>query len=1000
MQFTDNARAILSNRYLQNGESPEDMFWRVANAISLAEKTKELQDLWKIRFFNLMDGGKFLPNSPTLANAGKNSGCLSACFTQVLDDSMHSIMQTAYNAAMIEKWGGGVGFGFSRLRPKNDKIATVQGKACGPVKAMKLFQKVGETLTQGSFREGAHMGQLFASHPDLIEFIHSKDNDDTLQNFNISVLVTDEFMKCVEEDQDWNLINPRNNEVVETVKARRVWKELCESAWKTGDPGIGFIDRVWETQPNPRLGRIESSNPCWPGNTKVWTIDGPKRFDELVGKEIPVLTVDNAGKMVFKKMCNIRKTGQNSKTLKIVIESRTRKKYVRSTLALTPNHNLILKNGQKIKAQDLKLGDRLASVYRHFANSKKYLALENGVDCDMEHKIIAAYTFGSKPEYPKYHVDHIDENKQNNLPENLRVLLAHDHNSIKMLGDKNPMRNGWWSILDENEKEKYRKLKSILSSGERNGMFGKKHSDAARKNISTGVLNAVKSGKKLGRSAKSVNHVVISIESGSNCDVYNGTVEDIHKYYVEVAENEGILSANCSEEFLENNGSCNLGSINLYKFVKDKQFDYEGFRDTIYDAVRFLDDVVEVNSFPLPALKEMNEKTRRIGLGVMGWADLLVAMEIQYDSEKALKFASVIGKYLLDKAWGASAALAEEKGEFPEYKNSALAKHFPLVRNSSVLTIAPTGTISRLANCSSGIEPYFSLAWQSNILWHEGESQKFLDCPTPIYDFFVKQIGHESVKMFLEKLAENPSKAKQILKAHGIDSSLFRTANEISPEWHVKMQATWQKYVTNGVSKTINMVNNATVKDVENAYMLAWKTGCKAISIYRDGSKSMQVLETGDTRRKMGRPKKLTGTTHKINTGHGTAYITVNEKDGKPFEVFTTLGKAGGCDSAQLEAVSRLISLCLRSGIAAEEIVAQLKGIVCCPVFYEGDKILSTPDAIAYVLSGKDDVDKPPIILDEKKVYNKNGRGCPDCGQSLVEQEGCKTCISCGWSKC
>ncbi|MGH2541872.1 MAG: ribonucleotide reductase N-terminal alpha domain-containing protein, partial [Ardenticatenaceae bacterium] len=303
--LSDNARIILEKRYLQKkpdgslAESPEDLFHRVANAIAEGEVEDEAKKVWSRRFYNLMASLKFLPNSPTLVNAGTGGrGCLSACFVVSPEDDMNSIMDVAHDAAMIEKWGGGIGFGFSKLRPRKDRIATTHGEACGPIAVMKLYSSVGAALTQGAFRLGAHMGQLRIDHPDIREFIHCKDNDDTLQNFNISVQITDAFMRAVEADADWALVNPRDtgagpaNEVVTTVKARELWNEICESAWKTGDPGVVFMDRVWETAPNPQMGRIETSNPCVTGDTLVYTGDGLIPIQKLVG-QTPTLSLDS-----------------------------------------------------------------------------------------------------------------------------------------------------------------------------------------------------------------------------------------------------------------------------------------------------------------------------------------------------------------------------------------------------------------------------------------------------------------------------------------------------------------------------------------------------------------------------------------------------------------------------------------------------------------------------------------------------------------------------------
>ena len=754
-ELSDNARVILEKRYLRKDdagnpiETPEGLFHRVSSAVAAAEE-EGVRAMWQSRFYNLIASLKFLPNSPTLVNAGTGRGCLSACFVVSPGDEMESIMQVAHDAAMIEKWGGGIGFGFSKLRPKRDVISTTHGQACGPIAIMKLYSAVGATLTQGAFRLGAHMGQLRDSHPDIREFIHCKDGDDALQNFNISVQITDAFMKAVKEDAEWELISPRDrgdgpiNEVVDTAPAREIWNEIVESAWKTGDPGVVFIDRVWETAPNPQLGLIETSNPC-------------------------------------------------------------------------------------------------------------------------------------------------------------------------------------------------------------------------------------------------------------------------------------------GEEFLENYGNCCLGSIDLYKHVGTTGFDWEDLERTIRTAVRFLDDVIEVNTFPLDKLREVNLATRRIGLGVMGWADALVKLGVPYDSEEALELTDKVAGFIKDTAWDESARVAEERGPFPEYERSALKERgLPPVRNSSVVTIAPTGTISRLAGCSSGIEPHFAIAWWSNVLWedHEGTSSRLLDAPASVWEALGETLGDDdSVREVLSQLADNSEDAERILKENGLDAAGFRTSMAISPEAHVRMQAAWQKHVTNSVSKTINLPNSATVENVSDAYRLAWETGCKAVTVYRDGSKSMQVLETGASDKKQDdeellvprqRPASVSGVTDRVRTGHGNMFVTVNfDEDGSPFEVFTTHGKAGGCDAAHLDGISRLISMALRSGIDPNQVVEHLQGITCCPVWDGGTLVRSAEDAVALVLKNHMAVGETgPIDTSGRTaqlaMFTKNGNGnavpgasrCPKCPGSLIHQEGCVTCLECGYTKC
>ena len=769
--LSENAHIILKQRYLMRGddgepvEDPDGLFHRVSNAVAQGEKP-EVRQIWAGRFYDLMTSLKFLPNSPTLVNAGTGGrGCLSACFVVSPDDNMTSIMQVASDAAMIEKWGGGIGFGFSKLRPKRDRIATTHGEACGPIAVMKLYSSVGATLTQGAFRLGAHMGQLNIRHPDVQEFIHCKDNDDTLANFNISVQITDDFMRAVDNDGEWMLYNPRDtgsgpvNEVVRTVRARDLWREICESAWKTGDPGVVFMDRVWDTQPNPQMGDIQTSNPC-------------------------------------------------------------------------------------------------------------------------------------------------------------------------------------------------------------------------------------------------------------------------------------------GEEFLENYGNCCLGSINLDKHVSADGFDWNSLEDTVRTAVRFLDDVIEVNQFPMQKLRDVNLATRRIGLGVMGWADALIRLGIPYDSPRALELTEKVAGFIHDTAWDESARLASERGPFPEYEGSALkTRGLPPVRNSSVITIAPTGTISRLADCSSGIEPHFANAWWSNVLWKgsdgAGEAgERLLDAPKSVWEALRERLAdEEQVRAVLEQLADDPEDAERIFTENGVDPAHFRTSMLISPEAHVRMQAAWQKYVTNSVSKTINLPNSATVEDVEKAYRLAWETDCKAVTVYRDGSKSMQVLETGkddaddkaDTSDNgflvpRNRPTAMLGITEKVSTGHGTMYVTLNfDNDDKPFELFTAIGKAGGSEPAHLEGLSRMVSLCLRSGIAPNVIIEQLSGITSEPVWDNGVLIRSAEDGVAHVLrrhlNGRN---KPGLASMNSESVAQLGLfatpkyaessadyvpgvplgGCPKCNGRVVHQEGCIRCLECGYTKC
>ena len=733
-------------------ETIPELYGRIAWAVSAGAFPKNESHRLEISmgFWSLMIQQKFMPNSPTQVNAGMNGkGCLSACFVVSPEDNMESIMEVATEAAMIEKWGGGIGFNFSKLRPRNDRIATTHGQACGPIAVMKLFSQVGATLTQGAFRLGAHMATLDVWHPDIRAFIHCKDDDASLQNFNISVGASRAFMLAVQNDKPWDLINPRDGTVVDTISAHELWDEIMESAWTTGDPGLIFVDTVADDAPNPHMGQ------CWP----------------------------------------------------------------------------------------------------------------------------------------------------------------------------NP----------------------------------------------------------------------------------------------------------CGEQMLENHGSCNLGSLNLakYIFLFDDQLDinWELLAADTRTGVRFLDAVVEINQFPLPILRETNLRTRRIGLGVMGWADMLIMLGISYDSDEALELADKVGEFIYDTAVSESENMAEEFGPFLEWENSAIAeKGLAPRRNSCLLSIAPTGTISRIADCGSGVEPNFANAWWSNILWKDQESasQRMLDAPTAIWDALRESLGdEEQVRSVLGQVADSPDEAERIYGEQGIDSSIFRTAMTISPESHVRMQAAWQKWITNGVSKTVNLHKEATVADIESTYMLAFQTGCKGVTIYRDGSKSKQVLETGSKDKEdvsalvefvpAERPDTMYGLTENVPTGYGVMYVTVNfdPETNKPSEMFTAIGKAGGSEPAHLEGLSRMVSMNLRQGFPVESIVNQLRGITSEPVKYKGMVIRSAEDGIAKVLLKHGRGPNTPLlpVADAPGYVSLNGSSpngivvdeamaCPKCPGMMVMQEGCPRCLSCGHSKC
>jgi ribonucleoside-diphosphate reductase alpha chain len=743
---------VLRERYLtrQGGEvveTPEEMCWRVALTIARGEArygrseaaVREIAEA----FYDIMIEGSFLPNSPTLMNAGKGNGLqYSACYVLPVGDSMEEIFDSVKAAAIIHKSGGGTGFAFSRLRPKDDIVASTGGRASGPVSFLRVFNSATEAVKQGGTRRGANMGILRVDHPDILEFIDCK-LDGGITNFNISVAVTDRFMDALASGGEYELINPHSSAVTGRLLAKEVFDRMVRAAWRTGDPGMVFIDRINASpaNPTPAIGVVEATNPC-----------------------------------------------------------------------------------------------------------------------------------GEQPLLP--------------------------------------------------------------------------------------------------------------------------------------------------------NEACNLGSLNVSKFARrsdagEWSVDWDEMEGVVRLAVRFLDDVIEMNPYPLPVIDETVKANRRIGLGIMGWADLLFTMGVPYDSKEAIELADRLMAFVKEKSHDQSAKLAEERGPFTNWNRSIYRDAKPL-RNSTVTTIAPTGTISMIAGCSSGVEPIFALAFEHRVKQPDGE--RVLTFVNETFERIAKEQG-----MYSDALMQEIAKRGSL---HGIPglpehaARVFKTSHEIGFEWHVRHQAAFQRSTDNGVSKTINLPNGATEEDVARAYRLAWELGCLGITVFRDGCKGEQVLNIGVSARKdkapaapMGpavikpRPRSLKGSTYRTQTPLGTAWITITETDEhEPFEVFVQVGKGGSDTMAVAESLGRLISLILRlpSPLSAqrrlEEVISQLARIGGGqPTGFGPDKILSLPDALSRTLAEHIGDLKPlPEETPSPAAARKQiGDLCKECGQAtFVYEEGCKKCLSCGFNEC
>ena len=773
MPISENARAVLEKRYLirdENGrptETVDGLFHRVADAIAQADAVFDADAnvaATAQSFYEMMTELEFLPNSPTLMNAGRPLGQLSACFVLPVGDSMEEIFDAIKNAALIHKSGGGTGFSFSRLRSRGSTVNSTGGVASGPISFMKVFNAATEAVKQGGTRRGANMGILRVDHPDIMDFISCKNDTHEITNFNLSVGITEAFMQAVEQNTDYALVDPASHQITGRLNARKVFEAIINSAWQTGEPGIIFLDRLNRDNPVPSLGEIESTNPC-----------------------------------------------------------------------------------------------------------------------------------GEQP------------------------LLPYE--------------------------------------------------------------------------------------------------------------------------------ACNLGSINLVQHLKETPdgwvLDKEKLTATVYKAVHFLDNVIEVNKYPLPEIDRMTRSTRKIGLGVMGFADMLLYLGIPYNSEEGVEMGRTVMELVESAGHRASQELAAKRGAFPTFAESIFRDGAPM-RNATVTTIAPTGTLSIIAGVSSGVEPVFAYAYIRNVM----DNTHLIEANGILKDVLVRR------GLYTEELMQQIVEQGSLAHIAGIPEDIrkvFVCAHDVSPIWHVKMQAAFQTYTDNAVSKTVNFPNSATREDVREVYELAYRLGCKGTTIYRDGSRQEQVLNIGkvnDSRAAQQpqedsplcdacqsnqpgygcilprpRPEITSGFTEKVKIGCGNLYITVNYDENGICEVFTNTGRAGGCPS-QSEATARLVSVGIRAGMDPKEIIQQLKGIRCPSCLRQpGVPVTSCPDAIAKALekvhkAAKEGTlpapmgsvtttapaapapQKAPVMADMTPAQAKLAKFCPECGSRLEHEGGCVTCRECGYSKC
>lgn len=759
MNITENARTVLEKRYLIRDaqgkalETVPQLFQRVASAIAQADRNYDPQaDVEKTaqEFYDTMTDLRFLPNSPTLMNAGRELGQLSACFVLPVGDSMEEIFEAVKQAALIHKSGGGTGFSFSRLRPRGSVVNSTGGVASGPISFMKVFNTATEAVKQGGTRRGANMGILQVDHPDILDFISCKSDNNEINNFNISVAITEGFMQAVLAGEDYPLIDPRTKQEVGRLNAREVYDKIVDAAWRNGEPGIVFIDRLNRDNVVPSQGRIESTNPC-----------------------------------------------------------------------------------------------------------------------------------GEQP------------------------LLPYE--------------------------------------------------------------------------------------------------------------------------------SCNLGSINLAQMVKGekkKEIDWDKLGQTVDTAVHFLDNVIDVNKYPIPEIDRVTKLTRKVGLGVMAFADLLMLLGVPYNSQEGVEIGQQIMGFIQRRAKEQSRRLAETRGAFPLFGESIYKDETP-IRNATVTTIAPTGTLSIIAGVSGGVEPVFAFAFIRNVM----DGDELIEV-NPLLRRRLEERGLYSDELMKKVIAQGS--LQHIEEIPQDIKDVFVCAHDVSPQWHIRMQAAFQKHTDNAVSKTVNFPHSATREDVDKVYRLAYELGCKGVTIYRDGSRGSQVLNIGKVSKEAKsdeapqaapspaqqqnrleprpRPAVTMGITEKVKIGCGNLYVTVNYDENGICEVFTNTGRHGGCPS-QSEATARLVSIALRSGIDVQTIIGQLKGIRCPSTIRQpGMKVTSCPDAIARaiekVMRSQNGGQMPSAVQEMERELNQGVqeeemdhsiagmRFCPECGAPVVHEGGCVICRQCGYSKC
>ena len=799
---TPLSQELHAEKYRPTGESFRDAMLRIAGA---------LQDYPEHfhTFKDILYAQRFLPAGRIQTSVGslRRTTAFNCFLSGVIEDSMGSIMQRAAEAAETMRLGGGIGYDFSRLRPRGERIKSLDSKASGPISFMGIYDAICQTIASAGHRRGAQMAVLRVDHPDILEFIRAKRNDDKLQGFNISVGVTDEFMQCLEYKRGFDL--RFDGKVYETVDPQYLWDEIMRSTWDWAEPGILFIDRINKSNNLYYCETIEATNPCFTGDTKVWTAEGQIPFAELAAKgdDVEVLTQTSDGRLVYRTMRNPRMTRQSQPLVKVTLDNGTE-------VRCTPDHQFFTKAGNKVEAQNLQVGERIESVYRYKANQKGYKRLTNGKHTPLEHHV----PFEDLKELEQVH--HINGVKHDNRRCNLERMSGKAHRQLHMSGDNNPGRRFPESMRRDVEGELNPRYRQDIDDAQLRQMRDDGMSFAAiAEAVDTSKYTVM---KRLGWERPS-NHRVVSVEHLSETeDVYCGTVDETSRFFVALGEDDGVLVSNCAEQPLPPFGACLLGSFNIAKYVANGRFDWSQFIADIPPVVRALDNVIDRTIYPLKEQETEAKQKRRMGIGVTGMANAIEAMGHPYGTDSYLQAQDEILRTLRDKCYSASVDLAIEKGPFPLYDERYLKSEFigrlPIelqnrikehaIRNSHLTSIAPTGTISLTAdNISSGIEPPFTLEYDRTIKTFDGERVE------RVHDYGAKFLGVKGL-----------------------------TADEIDAETHVNVLCRAQQWVDSSISKTCNVGSHVTYDEFKDLYLMGYKQGAKGLTTFRASGKRFGIL--------------------------------------------------------------------------------------------------------------------------------------------------------------